>query len=128
MATHPDEYLNAYRRDFSALERQFVDLEDQLGQTVEGRLKIMRLALAGRCEHEDEEKRVIIEDSSAQQGFRTERIIEGALGITKTLPFIVPWAVLPCSARKIEDEEVSSWAFRKLTADIQLEVSRSRHL
>ena len=88
----------------------------------------MRLCLAGRFNDGDEEKRIVIADISPQREFRCERIIEGLLGVTKTLPFIVPWTVLPYSPRKIEDEEVSSWAFRKLTADIQLEVSRSRHL
>lgn len=127
MASHPDEYLNVHRGSLAALGRKFSQMDDPTGKTPEGRLRAMRLCLAGRFNDGDEEKRIVIADISPQREFRCERIIEGLLGVTKTLPFIVPWTVLPYSPRKIEDEELCPWIYRKLTVDFQLEVCHGGH-
>lgn len=103
-------------------------MPDATAETIEGRLELMRLMFAGRVSLDGEEKRVFIQSRQSERAITQRRRIDGLVGMTKSLPFTVPWTAFPCETCQIKDTRRHRWAFKEMKVGVQLEASRiSQH-
>lgn len=126
-SAHPDEFLNVCRGELRDVTTWYDGMINGDIETQEGKVEAVRLLIAGRRENnEGEQERILIEPPPISEKFKVTRCIEGAMGMTRTLPFTKEMRVLPCSAKRIEDLDrldKRNWFYDQCKHSIRLQVS-----